>query len=560
MAIAASTQLEALRAGSYVSDATLEQARARADAHGTSVVDELRSTGAVTDSILGQAMAEYLETYYIDFGAHPPAAEALDQIPAALAEKHRLVFASETEETVTLATDDPEQSDFSAEEREELVATLQQHFPNKRIELAYALPKHIADALLQYRPPLSERLEEIYAQEEHQAPQAFRAIVAEALARKASDIHLEPHEEQVGVRLRIDGVLQHLTDLTPEHYQRLLNRIKVLAGIRTDEHTAAQDGAIRFSPEGREQAIDLRVSIAPLADGEKVVLRLLAVYVEDFTLAGLGLSGGHRKLLEEAAHEPFGMILVTGPTGSGKTTTLYALLQTLDSLRQNIATIEDPIEYRIPGVNHMQVNPEADLTFATGLRSIVRQDPDTILVGEIRDKETAEIAVNAALTGHLLFSTFHANDAATTVPRLLQMGIAPFLLTSTLNLIVAQRLVRTLCTNCRFSKIVPREELRDVIAEPEYYFADTEVRLYESKGCSVCNHTGYQGRTALFEMIPVSEDLRQLMITGASAQEIRAAATENGYESMFADGIAKVKHGETTLAEVRRVVSARTDA
>ena len=299
----------------------------------------------------------------------------------------------------------------------------------------------------------------------------------------------------------------------------------------------------------------MRVSITVTLDGEKTVIRLLSSYVSNFSLSDLGFAPADQQLFTGAGKKPFGMLLVAGPTGSGKTTSLYALLKLLNRPEVNITTIEDPVEYRIGGVNQVQVNDQTNLTFAQGLRSIVRQDPDIILVGEIRDEETAEIAVNAALTGHLMMSTFHANDAATTIPRLLDMGIEPFLLSSTLELIIAQRLVRKICDNCRVSYKTTVSEAQKVSASANNYFNKSSITLYKGSGCVSCNHTGYKGRTAIFELISVTRELKDLILTNPSAQQVSQLAKSQGAQSLFDDGMAKVKTGVTTLEELMRVAA-----
>ncbi len=310
--------------------------------------------------------------------------------------------------------------------------------------------------------------------------------------------------------------------------------------MRIDEHNAAQDGAMRYARHG--DVADMRVSVAPTLDGEKVAIRVLSHYVRAFTMGDLGLTAANQEILSRAAKKPFGMILVTGPTGSGKTTTLYALVKDLNSREINITTIEDPVEYKISGINQIQVNPQTNLTYAKGLKSIVRQDPDVILVGEIRDEETAEIAVNAALTGHLLFSTFHANDAATAIPRLLDMGVEPFLVASTLDLIIAQRLVRRICESCRTS-YTSKEET-----------AALEIgRFYRGAGCNMCHGSGYSGRTALFECIEVTPQMNELILKQPAVAAICALSRAQGSRSMWEDGLEKVKRGVTTIEELSRV-------
>jgi type II secretory ATPase GspE/PulE/Tfp pilus assembly ATPase PilB-like protein len=346
--------------------------------------------------------------------------------------------------------------------------------------------------------------------------------------------------------------MQEAGRIPKDYYGNILNRIKVQAQLPIDEHFSAQDGAARQIRE--KYTVDMRISILPTLNGEKVVIRLLSQYVRSFSFNDLGLSQHDQELLMKAINKPFGMILVTGPTGSGKTTSLYALLKLLNSPDVNITTIEDPVEYKMPGINQIQVNSQTNLTFAKGLRSIVRQDPDIILVGEIRDQETAETAVNAALTGHLLLSTFHANDAATAVPRLLDMDIEPFLLSSTLEVLIAQRLVRKICDQCRFSTSLSKEEVKKTIpADVQKYFTGKHIVLYQGKGCASCGNTGFRGRTAIYEFIEVTPEIQELILQNPSTAQIWKIARKQGSVTLFEDGIEKVKNGITTLEELLRM-------
>ncbi len=424
-------------------------------------------------------------------------------------------------------------------------------FAGKEIKTAYSLPEDIDAVFIHYNKPLETRFAQIIKEKKRVAPEIIEEIFEDALTFKASDIHFEPQEKEVVVRFRVDGVLQEAGRIPKEYYESIINRVKVQAKLRIDEHAAAQDGSIRYRTD--KVKVDLRISIIPTLDGEKIVIRILAEYIKDITLADLGLSAKHRQMIEDASKKPFGMILVTGPTGSGKTTTLYSVLKRLNKPDVNITTIEDPVEYKVPGINQIQVNTRTELTFAKGLRSIVRQDPDIILVGEIRDEETAEITVNAALTGHLLLSTFHANDAATAIPRLLDMSIEPFLLASTLEIIIAQRLVRKICDKCRYSVSVSQNKIKEISKDLDQYFPDDKTNLYIGKGCPTCGHTGYHGRTAIFELITITPEMEELILTSPSKQQIWKLAKEQGAISLFDDGVQKVKNGVTTLEELTRI-------
>lgn len=361
-------------------------------------------------------------------------------------------------------------------------------------------------------------------------------IVAEAQERRASDIHIEPFRDRLRLRFRIDGVLHDRPAPPPGLARLVASRIKILAGLDIAERRRPQDGRARLTLGGR--AIDLRVATAPTAHGESVVIRLLEDRDSEVKLDDLGLTPGHRPVFERQLDAPYGLILVSGPTGSGKTTTLAAALDRLNVPGRKLVSIEDPVEYQIDGVNQIAVNPVIGLTFATALRSVLRHDPDVIVVGELRDRETAEIAVNAALTGHLVLATIHANTAAGAGPRLIDMGVDPSLLRSTLRLLIAQRLVRVLCTSCKV-EVEPPKGLR---------------RAFDAAGCPSCSQTGYRGRVGVFEFIETGADVRELLRDGVSAGEIERAARAAGASSILDDARAKIEAGITSPAEVFRVL------
>ena len=378
-------------------------------------------------------------------------------------------------------------------------------------------------------------------------------LIEEAQTLQASDIHIDPSEKEVKVRMRIDGVLQDAYVIPKDIQSEVISRIKVLAGLRTDEHQTPQDGRFRVVlDEGGP--IDIRVSIAPSYYGENAVLRLLAERAEKFTLEMLGFSKENREKVEHAAKNPYGMVLVTGPTGSGKTTTLYTILKQLNTKEVSIITIEDPIEYALEGINQMQVNARTGLTFANGLRSILRQDPDIIMVGEIRDPDTAGLAVNTALTGHLVLSTLHTNDAATTLPRFLDLGMEPYLITATVNIVIGQRLVRKICVACKKNhEITPAEEKN--LAEMEGASAfDRTKKLWHGNGCNECNGSGYRGRIGIHEVMPIDDAIREAMLKKSSASDIKKVAVARGMRTMVQDGFEKAARGITTLEEILRVI------
>ena len=371
-------------------------------------------------------------------------------------------------------------------------------------------------------------------------------IFMESIKERATDIHVEPMEKQVYIRIRIDGVLQTIMTPPVASLSGLVTRIKILSNLNIAEKRLPQDG--RFSIKAPGKDIDIRVSILPTVYGEKIVMRLLDKTGFDFNLTSLGFPKQNLGTFKKVIKQPYGMVVVSGPTGSGKSTSLYAALKEIKSERTNITTVEDPVEYQLDGVNQVQVFEDIGLTFGSTLRSILRQDPDVLLIGEIRDGETADIAVKFALTGHLVFSTVHANDAPGTITRLLDIGIAPFLVGSCLNLVMAQRLVRRLCNNCKEEYTPTKEELGLVGLDP----SKVSGKLCKAKGCAECRNTGYKGRLAIFEMIPMARDLRKLVFENANEDEIRQASLNNGMETLREAGLARVLDGTTSIEEVLR--------
>jgi type IV pilus assembly protein PilB len=397
---------------------------------------------------------------------------------------------------------------------------------------------------------------------------AVNTILEYAAKAKASDVHIEPREKNVKIRYRIDGVLHDTMNLPLHIHAALVSRIKILAKLKIDEHRVPQDGRFGIKVENRE--IDLRVSLSPTVFGEKVVIRLLDKSSGAITLEELGIRGRAYKLIEAGSRRPHGMILSTGPTGSGKSTTLYALLTKMNNPGINIVTLEDPVEYKIEGINQIQINPTVGLTFASGLRSILRQDPDVIMVGEIRDGETAGLAVQSALTGHTVLSTLHTNGASGVLPRLLDMEIEPFLIASTVNTVIGQRLVRKICQKCKESYIaspslataikkavghhLPSKANPNLNTDLGYnnlpFAEDEKITLYKGKGCDECRNTGYEGRVGIFEVFPVTNTMERLLLTHATSQEIQDSAVSEGMITMREDGFLKALEGITTIEEV----------
>ncbi|MBI4085997.1 MAG: type II/IV secretion system protein [Candidatus Liptonbacteria bacterium] len=382
-------------------------------------------------------------------------------------------------------------------------------------------------------------------------------ILSYALSLRASDIHFEILQENMLVRYRIDGILSEILKIPKEVHPILVARIKILAGLKLDEHRKPQDG--RFRHQIASQLVDIRVSSIPTFYGEKMEMRLLASAERPLSFEELGISGTNAKIVSENLKKAYGMILSCGPTGSGKTTTLYTMMNMLNKPTVNVVTVEDPIEYNIRYVNQTQINSEAGITFAAGLRSLLRQDPNIIMVGEIRDSETAGIAVEAALTGHLILSSLHTNDAPTAIPRLFDLGIPPFLAAATLNLILAQRLVRRICESCVYSyditpaiKELIAKQLQEIGVKTE---AEIPKVLFKGKGCGVCNETGYRGRLGIFEALEITDNIKKTIIEPRfSPETVRREARADGFKTMFEDGLDKIQLGQTTIEEVLRVI------
>lgn len=532
-----------LTEGKFINEVDLRNARAYVATHHTSLFGYFLTQNIIAYDMLGPALAKYYDLEYADLDTYQPSKEHISLIPADTGQAFRAVVYKVQPDSVLVATDTPGKSGLK-----EAMAGV---FGNKPVKIVYALPDELNEALIHYRKPLVTRFNQIIQQQNRVAPEIIDEIIKDAAAYKVSDIHFEPQESIVLIRFRIDGVLHEAGQLPKQYYENILNRLKVQSHMRIDEHNVAQDGAIRYEVDGKP--VNVRISVVPTLDGEKVALRLLAEYSKGLNVKGLGLSSTDKAIFDHQIRRPYGMIMTTGPTGSGKTTTLYSLLKMINSPEINITTIEDPVEYKIVGINQIQVSNQTGLTFTDGLRSLVRQDPDVILVGEIRDEETATLAVNAALTGHLLFSTFHANDAASAIPRLLDMGVEPFLLASTLNLVIAQRLVRMIHPLCRQSYTINLEDLKKDLPTADQFFKGPVVTLYKGAGCEACNFTGYHGRTAIFELVTMTPEMQELILKNPSTAEVATLSHKQGDHTLFSDGIEKVQRGVTSITELMRV-------
>jgi type II secretory ATPase GspE/PulE/Tfp pilus assembly ATPase PilB-like protein len=479
-------------------------------------------------------------------------------IPRRVADLYQLVPVSRTEHALTVAMTNP--NDLVAlDELRQLTGLRVQPIHVTTEELQRALVRFYAAQGVADRPVRTVETEEEDVAAETTlvlggTPQAgdsapairlLNHMLEQAIQQRVSDIHIQPSEADTVVRFRIDGVMYNWSTLRPDQHPPLISRLKVVSRMNIAERRLPLDG--RFTTHLQGQRYDVRVSTIPGVHGEKAVLRLLPKGTKGLELEELGMDAENLALFGEMVQKPHGMILVTGPTGSGKTTTLYAALRKIDCVAMNAITVEDPVEYELSHVTQMQVHPKIGLTFAAGLRSILRQDPDIIMVGEIRDPETLEMAVQAALTGHLVFSTLHCNDAAGAAARCIDMGLEPFLLTSSVIAIVAQRLVRRICPRCRVQEIAPPELAARLEIDPG-------TALWRGEGCGECRNTGYQGRVAVFELLKLTEGIKQLIHRKESASTIRRAAVEGGMVSLRADAIRKVLAGQTTPQEILRAV------
>ncbi|MEK7497449.1 MAG: type II/IV secretion system protein [Patescibacteria group bacterium] len=508
--------------------------------------------GILTDEQVGTFMATAYNVPFVSLSKISVSEDVAHIIPDRVARRRRAVVFERSQTEVKIAMSDP--SDKA------LLSSVARK-TGLRAMAYYATPKDIDRVLQLYKKVLQKEIDTLLTVtkpgviDEAPVVKIVDELIYDAYQNGASDIHIEPDLDGGSlIRFRIDGVLQDVSVLPSPLHDRIITRIKVLSNLRTDEHLSAQDGKMRMSLT--EEELDIRVSIVPVADGEKSVLRLLSSRSREYTLVDLGMSEADLAKVNLAISKSFGMVLSTGPTGSGKTTTIYAILKILNTREKNITSVEDPVEYRIKGANQIHVNPKTNLTFASGLRSILRQDPNIIFVGEIRDAETAGIAVNAALTGHLVLTTIHTNDAATTIPRLIDMKVEPYLVGSTVNVIIGQRLVRKNCEFCRAEVALDREDLVKNLNEEvvtKYFGKEPKIKVYKGKGCKVCNMKGYSGRIGIFEILLITNEMKKLILEKTDSNVIAKEAIKNGMTTMLDDGLTKVAKGLTTIEEVLRV-------
>ena len=509
----------------------------------------------ISEKDLGILIADKLKIPYIDLSDVDIPSDVLNIIPHLYAKKHKIITFEMNKEGLHVAMVNPNDEVVKVQLKKKVGLPVIVHFATPSA-INSTLNKYGKGVVAAFDEIISKYVKETEKQKDIDPPvvKIVDTIIEYAFRNKASDIHIETQESKTIVRFRLDGILHDIVSLPVALHPNIVTRVKVMSNLRTDDHSTPKDGKITFTLE--DNKIDLRVSIIPTIEGEKVVIRLLFRDSGNLNLSDLGFSNDDLVKVKKAYKRPFGLILATGPTGSGKTTTMYSIIRLLNKREVNISTIEDPVEYDLSGINQIQVNRKTDLNFSNGLRSLLRQDPDIILVGEIRDEETAHIAVNASMTGHLVLSTLHTNDAATAVVRFMEMNVEPFMIASTMNLVIAQRLVRKICISCRVSREVSITELEEKYASVASIIkGKTKVRTYEGKGCSACHNTGYRGRIGVYEVLSVDEKIRDAIIQRKTTEEIKKLAVKLGMSTMLDDGIRKVYDGQTTFEEVIRVLA-----
>jgi type IV pilus assembly protein PilB len=541
--------------------------------------DFLLDKKAVTEDQLLKVKAEELQIEVIDLHDQQITPEVLSLVPEPIARRHKVISFGRNKNILDLAMVDP--TDLQTKEfikkktgyeikvyligKSSLDFGLSKYHTNLEGEIHHMVVDKATGKMPVGTGTMDEQLKKMA--DELPIVRVVDTLLEYAVIEKASDIHIEPQETSVIVRYRIDGVLHDVMTLPKAIQAALVARIKVLSNLKIDEHRLPQDGRYKIEKDGYK--FSLRISTIPIFDGEKVVIRLLDESAKALSLEALGFLPSQLEIVNRNIHKPHGMLLVTGPTGSGKSTSLYAILTILNTKLVNISTIEDPVEYRLAGVNQMQVSPKIGLTFAVGLRALLRQDPNIIMIGEIRDKETAEEAMHAAMTGHIVLSTLHTNNAAASPPRLIDIGIEPYLIASTVNAIMAQRLVRIICPDCKeevkpdagvvedlrqqfnFDKLMATLASQGVIKETVKKFED--LTFYHGKGCDKCNQTGYKGRLGAHEILEVTPEIQDLIVKHATAQDIQAKGEEQGMILMWEDGFIKAVQGITTIDEILRV-------
>jgi type IV pilus assembly protein PilB len=547
-----------------ITKAQLEKALEEQKRTGGLIGSNLIKLGYLKEEDLLHFLSKQFGFPAVDLAKVEIGADLLKLVPSEVVQKHKVLPVSRAGSTLVIATCDPTNY---------LVIDDIKFLTGYNVDVVVADETALKDAINRYYDQTATLMDvmsdlqdlelEVVDNEEElnieelqkstsEAPvvKLVNVILTEAIAKDASDIHIEPYEKQFRVRYRIDGVLHEIMNPPMRLKNAIISRLKIMSSLDIAERRLPQDGRIKLKTHSKE--MDFRVSVLPTLFGEKLVLRLLDKSALQLDMTKLGFEEQALRDFKEAIYRPYGMVLVTGPTGSGKTTSLYSALSELNKVTQNISTAEDPVEYNLPGINQVQMHEEIGLNFAAALRAFLRQDPDIIMVGEIRDFETAEIAIKAALTGHLVLSTLHTNDAPSTIHRMLNMGVEPFLVTSSVNLILAQRLVRKICTECKERHEVHPQALIEMGMSPE----EAEgAEIYQGAGCERCSETGYKGRIALYEVMPLREELKEIILEGGSASELKRAAVQAGMKTLRQSGLHKIREGVTTPEEVLRVTA-----
>ena len=534
---------------------SLEEAKRREEALEKVIIEK----GLISDYELGQLIADEIGFPVVNLRKIKIDKNVLNVVPEIVAKKQEIIVFERNKDGLKVAMTNP--ADIEIREFIEKKT-------GEKVIPYFATKNSVQESFKFYRKDIKEEFEDIVSKniedlkkaknqtEPLPAIKTVDLILNSGYENRASDIHIEPYENKIIVRYRIDGVLHDVLILPKDVQDFLVSRIKIMARLRTDIHDTAQDG--HFSFPAVNEKVDVRVSVVPIEEGEKIVMRILAEKSKKFDLKELGFFQRDLNIIKENLKKPWGMIISSGPTGCGKTTTLYAVLKILNNRDVNIMTIEDPIEYDIEGINQIQVNAKTKLTFSKGLRAIMSQDPNIIMVGEIRDAETAKLAVSAAMTGHLVLSTFHAIDAATVLTRLNDIGIEPYIISSTVNLVVAQRLVRKICPKCIESYEISVKKLESLLPE-DLILKLTKTKkgnvcLFKGKGCPVCQKTGYLGRVGIFELLEITDPIKKLVMEKSNASQIRKEAIKAGMIPMIKDGIKKAENGLTTIEEIIKAV------
>ncbi|PIR67546.1 hypothetical protein COX95_03370 [bacterium CG_4_10_14_0_2_um_filter_33_32] len=542
-------------------DSVIEEAKRTAQDIESLLIEQ----GLISEEYFTKILADYFKVPFFDFSGFEMTPELLSLVPENIAKTHKVIAVGASKKDITLAMEDPGD-----------LKTIQfmERKIGKKINPVLVTHKNLKEALSGYKKSITQEFDKIINENVDKAmstgvndaekmaqdipvTKILDTLIEYAAAQESSDIHIEPLDDEVLVRFRIDGILQDVINLPYIVHSALAARVKLISDLKIDEHRLPQDGRFRYKLD--ETSMAIRVSVIPTIYGEKIVLRLLMESARPMNLESLGLEQQDMAVIRDAIKKTHGMVLSTGPTGSGKTTSLYTILHLINKPEVNISTIEDPVEYDIRRVNQIQVNVKTGLTFADGLRSLLRQDPDIIMVGEIRDSDTAELAVHAALTGHLVLSTLHTNNAAGAIPRLVDIGVQPFLLASTVNLIIAQRLVRRVCPGCITPKPITKEEASRIFYQLGISGKDIKKyklpkTVFAGKGCKECHNSGYRGMVGIFEILRVNNEIRELVLQKAPESRIEAQAIKDGMRRMLEDGLEKAESGITTYEEIMRVI------